>query len=341
MKKIGALVVGPGWVSGEHIKGYIRDGRAEVRSIACARKSSSQLERANAIAEKFSLKNVRIESDWKSAMDAPDIDAVSVCSISHHHFEIAEHALKLGKHLLVEKPVCFTEKELGILEKLHREAKTKFAVCHVVRYYPALRNIRKLLDKKSIGAPYYIEADYWHEVIGAWKCKKATAGSSLLMGGCHAVDMIYHMLGFDKVPVSVTALSTKAVRRKDFDYDPTVAGIIRFKSGEIAKVGSSLESALPYKFHLQIMGSRGAIVDNKLFKMKGNKKQPAVQIPGTYADDGDVAHHPFDYLVKGFVDSIVNNREPHSSFKEALKTYKTIFALEKSFKTGKTVTLKS
>jgi predicted dehydrogenase len=337
MKKLGVLVVGPGWVAGEHIKCYLENNRTELRTVALARNSASQKKRAKDYFDKFGLENVRLETDWQSAIQSPEIDIVSICSISKYHYEMVAHAMKLGKHVLVEKPVCFTEKELDSLKRLHAKSGAKAAVCHVVRYYPALVNIKRLVDNKKIGTPYYIEADYWHEVIGAWKCKKETAGSSLLMGGCHAVDMIFHMIGFNKEPVSVSAMATRATRRLDFDYEPNVAGIIKFKTGEIAKIGSSLESALPYKFHLQIMGSKGAVVDNKLYKIINGVKQPAEAISGTYADDGNVAHHPFDTIINGFIDAIIKNKKPPSDFSEALVVYKTIFALEKSFRTGKVV----
>ena len=33
MEKLGAVIIGPGWVAEEHIKGYVQDPRTEVRSI--------------------------------------------------------------------------------------------------------------------------------------------------------------------------------------------------------------------------------------------------------------------------------------------------------------------
>jgi predicted dehydrogenase len=340
MKKLGVAVVGPGWVAGEHIKAYLANPHVELRAIVLSRNSASQRKRAQEYVRKFRLKNVRVERDWHKALKAGDIDLVSVCSINCFHFEQACEALKNRKHLLLEKPMCFSEKELAILKQLYRAARVKASVSHVVRYYPALRKINEITRTGKLGSIYYIEADYWHEVVGAWKSAKKTGGSSLLMGGCHAVDMIFHMIGFDKKISQVMAYSTKARRRKDFEYDPTFAGIIKFKSGEIGKIGSSLESALPYTFHLQIMGTKGVVRNSRLWLIKNGKKQGPIVIPGTYADDGDVAHHPFDFLIHGLVDAVRKDREPPSSFEQGFKTYGTLFALEESMKTGKPVNVK-
>lgn len=335
MKKLGVAVIGPGWVAGEHLKGWLANPRAELKAIVLARESVSQMERARAYVRQFGLDQVRIERDWKHAIEKPDIDAVSVCSINRFHFEQACEVLKQRKHLLLEKPMCMSERELSVLRKLHRESGVKAMVSHVVRYYPALRKIHDLVGSGVLGDLHYIEADYWHEVVGAWKSGLSTGGSSLLMGGCHAIDMMYHMAGFDRTPQTVWAVSTGPRRRKDFEYDPTAAGLIKFKDGLIGKIGTSLESSLPYKFHLQIMGTRGAIVDNRIYLMKNGKKGRGRRIPGTYADDGDVAHHPFDFMINAFVDAIVKGGEPPVSFEKNFKTYATLFALERSMKSGR------
>lgn len=337
MKKLGVLIIGPGWVAGEHIKAYVRNPHTEVRAIAPARHSASQRERAGAYIRRFGLKACRVEPDWRAALAKPDIHIVSVCSISLHHYEQALAALKAKKHLLLEKPVCFTLKELKALARAYKSARVRMSVCHILRYYPAVRKLHTLFKAGTIGAPCYLEADYWHEVTGAWKCKKRTAGSSLLMGGCHAVDMVYHFLGFDKTPAEIKAFAVRPFRRRDFDYPPTVSALIRFKSGETAKVGTSLESAQPYQFHLQVMGARGVIRDNAISVLKNGGKTRPVRVPGTYADDGDVAHHPFGFLIDGFVRAVTHGRPAPSGFRQAFHTYKTIFAMEKSIRTGKSV----
>jgi predicted dehydrogenase len=337
MKKLGVLIIGPGWVAGEHIKAYCHNPHTEVRAIAAARPGASQRERAEAYCDRFRLRSCRVEPDWRAALGRLDIQIVSVCSISFHHYEQALAALKARKHLLLEKPVCFSLKELKTLARAYKSARVRMSVGHILRYYPAVRKLHTLFKAGTIGAPYYMEADYWHEVMGAWKCRKRTAGSSLLMGGCHAVDMIYHFLGFDKTPAEIKAFAVRPFRRRDFDYPPTVNALIRFKSGETAKIGTSLESAQPYRFHLQVMGARGVIQDNAIAILRNGKKRRPAAVPGAFADDGDVAHHPFGFLIDGFVRAVTHGRPAPSGFRQAFHTYKTIFAMEKSIRTGKSV----
>lgn len=333
--RLGVAVIGPGWVAGEHLKAWLANPYTELKAIVLSRESVSQMERARAYVRQYGLGQVRIERDLRHALEKPDIDVVSVCSINCFHFEQACEALRQRIHLLLEKPMCFNERELSVLRKLHRESGVKAMVSHVVRYYPALREIHRIARSGRLGDIYYIEADYWHEVVGAWKSARATGGSSLLMGGCHALDMMFHMLGFEKEVAEVSAFSAGPRRRKDFEYDPTVAALLRFTDGTLGKIGSSLESSLPYKFHLQIMGTQGVVVDNRLYLMKNGKKGKGKLIPGIYADDGDVAHHPFNEMINEFVEAIRKDREPPVSFEKSFKTYAALFALERSMKSGK------
>ena len=74
------------------------------------------------------------------------------------------------------------------------------------------------------------------------------------MGGCHSVDLLRRFMGMDRRVKEVCAYANGPYRRREFEYVPNVSGIMKFEDGAIGKVGSSLETSMPYVLHFQFMG---------------------------------------------------------------------------------------
>lgn len=84
-----------------------------------------------AIAE-FHVKRFDSPEDLIALCDAMDIVTPTI-----HHFECAQKAMKLSKHVFIEKPLANTIKEAKTLVSLATEADVKVQVGHVERFNPA------------------------------------------------------------------------------------------------------------------------------------------------------------------------------------------------------------
>ena len=80
------------------------------------------------------------------------VDAILVSSPTHTHFSIAIQALKSGKHVFIEKPVCLNVEESKRLLLYAQEAGMVVQVGHVERFNPALLASISLIDN-----PLFIE----------------------------------------------------------------------------------------------------------------------------------------------------------------------------------------
>jgi predicted dehydrogenase len=266
--------------------------------------------------------------DWQKAVTRDDIEIVHVCTINHQHYEQTLAAIEAGKHVVVEKPLCLTLEQLRRLVQSENQYKVRTHVGHVCRFYPAIVGLKNYLDSGNLGEVFYAESDYWHEIVGAWKVKIATGGSALLMGGCHSVDMVRWMIGEQHEAVEVSAFSRRAAWRSDFEYDPTIAMVIRFSNGALGRASTSLECNMPYVFHLQVNGTKGCIRNNGLYSEAFPQSSNFMSLRSTYPDDWNVQHHPFGDEVSYFVDCLENDRESMLSIGAAAKTYELIFAAE-------------
>jgi predicted dehydrogenase len=81
------------------------------------------------------------------------VDAILISSPTHTHFSIAIQALKSGKHVFIEKPVCINIEESNKLLRYAQEAGMVVQVGPVERFNPALIASMSFIDK-----PLFMEA---------------------------------------------------------------------------------------------------------------------------------------------------------------------------------------
>jgi len=336
MSELGVMIVGPGWVAGQHIMSYVRNPHTTIKAIAGVLPEDRA--RAQAYMDQYGF-SCEYTEDFDAALSRDDIDVVAVCTINHLHYRQALSAVEAGKHTFVEKPLCFNLDELRTLVGRVEAQGVQTHVGHVIRYYPAIVGLQNFLASGGIGEVSYCECDYWHEMMGEWKAATKTGGSALLMGGCHSVDMVRWLVGEEVEAEEVFAYSTKPSRRTDFEYDPNVYFMIKFANGVIGKVGTSLECNMPYVFHLQVNGTKGTIRNNGIFADQFPDLNSFVSLPSQYPDDWNVSHHPFPEEVNDFVSCILEKREAELSIPNAAKTYEVIFAAEASAREGRPIKL--
>lgn len=80
-------------------------------------------------------------------------DIINIVSPTTTHFEYATKAIKLNKHLFIEKPITNTLEEAEELLSLANEAGVKVQIGHVERFNPAY-----LAAKPFINTPLFIES---------------------------------------------------------------------------------------------------------------------------------------------------------------------------------------
>ncbi len=334
-EKFGVGIIGAGWVAEEHLKAYMASPYCEVVAIA-SRSGTS----ARALAEQYGIE-AGTGDDWQEVISHPDVDIVSVCSPPNLHADQTVAAAEAGKHILIEKAVALSHGDLRRMVDAVDRSGVKTVVSFVLRWNPLFDCLHALLEQNAIGGIFYAEVDYWHGIGPwykqyAWNIRKEIGVSSLLSAGCHAVDAIRYFTGKDVA--EVFAYSTKIWQ--EYEYDPTMTGVLRFTDGTIGKVSSSLECTMPYQFNINLLGEEGAVRNNRVYSKKMFPGQTGfAEIPTILPDSGDVSHHPFQGEIDHLVDCIRNDEESHVNLADAAKTHEIVFALDRSAAEGRPVQL--
>jgi predicted dehydrogenase len=257
------------------------------------------------------------------------------------HAEQGIAAAQAGKHVLVEKPIALSMKENRALRDAIDKAGVKSITSFVARFNPEMAILKSLVQSGAIGELFYAEVDYWHAIKPthhAWDLhsKKKTGGSTMLLGGCHAVDALRWLVG-DEVE-EVTAYSNN--RKGLFEYDANVVAVMRFRSGVVAKTSALFDCEMPYSFNVDLAGTEGTLRDNRVWSKRLFPGQTGwSHFPTVMMDSPDVMHHSFDEEINYFVDCIRDDRQPHCNIADGYRSHELCMAIDRSLEEGGPVKL--
>ena len=137
-------------------------------------------------------------------------DAAIIATPDHVHYKPALKVMQLGYHLLLEKPMCQTEKECrDVLEVAHKTGRI-VGLCHVLRYAPYFVALKGVLDSGVIGDVVNVQhmepvefAHMAHSYVrGIWR-NSDTSTPIILAKSCHDLDIIRWLI--DKPCKSISA----------------------------------------------------------------------------------------------------------------------------------------
>jgi predicted dehydrogenase len=117
---------------------------------------------------------VELTTDCKEILESPDIDAVAIVTPVWTHCALAKAALENGKHVFVEKPFTSTSAQAEELVDLANQKNLAIMVDHTFLFSGAVRKIRELVDKGTLGKLYYFDSTrvnlglFQHDVSVVW-----------------------------------------------------------------------------------------------------------------------------------------------------------------------------
>jgi len=292
-------------------------------------------ERAKFLSQQYGIDYAT--TDYKEVLDDPEIDLAFIGTRHNLHYTMVIDAIKNGKAVFVEKPLCLTPEEL---ENIKREV-TKKRIPVIVgfnrRYAPFMVAIKRMLERLS--RPYFIQYRVNAGFIpkDSWIQDPVIGGGRIVGEACHFFDLFNFLIGRD-IEVKDTSVSSIPVNDKNVIAQDNFAVSIQYSDGSLAILTyTSLgEEKLPKEkmelfvsgkvfilndyLSLEVYGINPEELEVPQGKIKGNKVIFSIQDKGLKQELMELAK-----FMKGKESKIID-------FEEAISAMELTFEIDRATK---------
>ena len=282
-------------------------------------------------------------ADAQELVDRADVDVVGICTPSGSHATLAIEALRAGKHVVVEKPLCTDVENGERAVRLARDSGLLLSVISQRRFEPQNIHLRRLLDEGLLGRPILGEAlvrwyrgqDYYDSA--PWRGTLAEDGGVLLNQAIHVVDLLCWLLG----PVAEVS-ATIATLAHEMEAEDTAAATLRFASGALGVLAASTATrpGLPAELNLFFEAGAVGVHDDRVVRWDVPEPAPAPPDVG----GGSGASDPAAITALGhlrqwrdIVAALREGREPSVRGEDGLATAAVVLSAYESARTGRPV----
>lgn len=343
-------VIGCGVIGPTHVKAAA--GAARIEMLAVADRIPERRER---VAAEFGVP--RVYAEGSDLLADPEVDAVVFAVPAADRAELPFEALRLGKHMLLEKPVAM---DAGTVERLiaARGDRVVGACSCRFQFLNATRAARDFIATGALGKLRRIHA---RNLIAAnpaptapppeWRLKKGRNGGGILMNwGCYDLDYLFTLTGWQLRPHTVLAQAWQVPPQladnvaPGSDAETHFAAFVQcaddilltFERGEYMPARTELA--------WQISGTRGTL---QLQMLSAEKPQlvfdEATAVAGVTSDvvweGSDCNDTTMSGPVLDFADAILDNHPPATDLTRSLQLMRLTDAIYASATSGQAVTL--
>ena len=177
-------------------------------------------------------------TDARKVLERADTAAVFIATRHGSHAGLVAAALRAGKHVFVEKPLCVAEAGLDEVESALQDARGDgFEPCLMVGFNRRFSTHAGALQAafRGRGTPMVVNYRVNAGVVPAesWLHDPEEGGGRIIGECCHFVDFCTALIGSD--PVSVVAISIGSDARDVVPQDSSVI-TIRYADGSLATI---------------------------------------------------------------------------------------------------------
>ena len=206
-----------------------------------------------------SASGARVCATLEELMETP-LDAVIISSPVHVHVDPCLRAFERGMHVLCEKPLTHTVESSRELVRAAAKAERVLAVGFNLRYYPAFRFMKDVIESGRIGTLDHIRVFGGHEGLPKfthnWEYRAPESGGGAMWDvGIHMTDLVRYYLGDI---TEVYGLASERVWQVPGSEDNAIA-VFRNVAGIAASYQATWIEWKGYGIAVEAYGDRGMV----------------------------------------------------------------------------------
>lgn len=328
---IKTAVIGVGSMGKNHARVYSELPEANLVAVSDANPAT-----AEAIGKTF---GAAAYSDYRELLEKEKPEAVNVAVPTALHEQVVTDVLNAGAHVLVEKPIAATIEEGQRLIALAKQKNLKLQVGHIVRFNPAIQELKKRLNAGELGRIYQV----FCRRAGPFPARIRDVGVVIDLAP-HDVDIIRFLTGLDPI-----RLFAETEQRIHTDHEDLVWGMLRLPDGITATV--EINWLTPTKIReVLVLGERGLFrVDDLTQDLYFYENAQATGLAWDSlknlrgVSEGGMVRYAFQRFeplkaeLQGFLKAVAENTPVPVSGEDGLAALKIALALVESGKTHQVI----
>ncbi|MEI6947747.1 Gfo/Idh/MocA family oxidoreductase [Paraflavisolibacter sp. H34] len=190
------------------------------------------------------------------------IDIVSICTPNGLHAEHSIAALRAGRHVLCEKPLCLSTASARQMIDAAAAADCKLYVVKQNRYNPAVRYVKELLEQNGLGTILSFEVNcFWNRpqayYPGDWRGTRDLDGGLLFTQFSHFIDILYWFLGD---VAAATGYRKNFHLRQHLQFEDTGVALLHLENGAIGTLHYTINAfEKNLEGSLTLIGEKGSV----------------------------------------------------------------------------------
>jgi predicted dehydrogenase len=257
--------------------------------------------------EIMDLSGIKKYRNLDDMLGDPNIDLVDVCNPTHLHAETAIKGLRVGKHVLVEKPIALEPKDADAMLDAAKKANRLLMVAHVLPFFPefafAAEAIRGGRYGKLLGGHFkrIISKPEWSADIG----DASKTGGPAIDLHIHDTHFIGLVCGMPKQVFSTGVMSDQSVEYLTTAYLYGPGGpAATCSSGALAMKGRPFVHGYEIYLDQATLVYESGTCPLTVMKADGTSEQPRLA-------NGDEATAAFTIELQAAVDGVNAGRREH------------------------------
>lgn len=217
MKQLSLILIGGGDRGSSYLK-FLDSNPDKFKLVAVAEPVKAKREY---LRDKYNVAGNMCFESYEELLSLPKLsDIAMICTQDKMHFEPAMTAIDKGYDLLLEKPVAPTAEECFKIWEKAREKNVRVLVCHVLRYTPFYKAVKKFISDGKLGEIVNIvhtegvgNVHMSHSFVrGNWR-KLSESAPMILAKCCHDTDLMQWLI--NESCTKVQSIGTRSYFREE------------------------------------------------------------------------------------------------------------------------------
>ncbi|MDW7680168.1 MAG: Gfo/Idh/MocA family oxidoreductase [bacterium] len=295
-------------------------------------------DRAQRIAERFYIRQVF--SDFEEMIASADLDVIDVCSEVQYHLSEVSHALKAGKHVLVEKPFAQNAIEAEQMVNIAEQQQKQLMALMNLKFRSDAIALKSILNHNQIGKTFLMKAG-WMRRNEKWQQKQMFLRNQqgvIMHLGLQVMDLGLWLLNNPRVK-TVKAVSFNQIMKSWVEDTALIMLQMIDNTVFTIEVGWNMNYGKD-SLYVELFGEKGAARLNPLSILTEQNKKLVNITPSQVIFRGDPYLKSYENEFSHFLFCLSNKLTLQSSGAEIIERFKIMDAIFQSIQTGCEVVLK-